>query len=128
MIIFTYANSLLILGIVWVFITLFSIPLMFFMDVKTFEGIGLTIKGLKRDFVTILISVIVALLFSLSGILLFGFGFLFTFPFWNAVIYSLYKNYYHENEGNLKQIWFIILEKFLNLSNIKNKNDGLSRI
>jgi hypothetical protein len=37
---------------------------MFFMDVKTFEGIGLTIKGLKRDFVTILISVIVALLFS----------------------------------------------------------------
>lgn len=104
MIIFTSANSLLILGIVWVFITLFSIPLMFFMDVKTFEGIGLTIKGLKRDFVTILISVIVALLFSLSGILLFGFGFLFTFPFWNAVIYSLYKNYYHENEGNLKQI------------------------
>ncbi|HPZ26032.1 MAG TPA: hypothetical protein PKV58_08920, partial [Kaistella sp.] len=79
-------------------------PLMFFMDVKTFEGIGLTIKGLKRYFVTILISVIVALLFSLSGILLFGFGFLFTFPFWNAVIYSLYKNYYHENEGNLKQI------------------------
>ena len=103
-IIFTYANALLFLGIFWIFVTLFCVPLMFFMDVKTFEGIGLTIKGLKRDFVTILISVIVALLFSLSGILLFGFGFLFTFPFWNAVIYSLYKNYYHENEGNLKQI------------------------
>ena len=95
-IIFSYANSLLILGIVWIFITIFSIPLLFFMDVKTFEGIGLTIKGLKRDFATVLICLFVGFLFSLSGIFLFGFGFLFTFPFWNAIIYALYQNYFKE--------------------------------
>ncbi|UOE40933.1 hypothetical protein MTP09_13665 [Chryseobacterium suipulveris] len=95
-IIFSYANSLLILGVVWIFITIFSIPLLFFMDVKTFEGIGLTIKGLKRDFATVLICLFVGFLFSLSGIFLFGFGFLFTFPFWNAIIYALYQNYFKE--------------------------------
>ena len=80
----------------WIFITIFSIPLLFFMDVKTFEGIGLTIKGLKRDFATVLICLFVGFLFSLSGIFLFGFGFLFTFPFWNAIIYALYQNYFKE--------------------------------
>ena len=95
-IIFSYANSLLILGVVWIFITIFSIPLLFFMDVKTFEGIGLTIKGLKRDFATVLICLFVGFLFSLSGIFLFGFGFLFTFPFWNTIIYALYQNYFKE--------------------------------
>ena len=95
-IIFTYANALLILGLVWVFITLFSIPLMFFMDVKTFEGIMLTVKGLRKNFGMILIGMVIALLFSLSGFLLFGVGFLLTFPFWNAMIYALYQHIYKE--------------------------------
>ena len=95
-IIFTYANALFLLGIVWIFITLFSIPLLFFMNVKTFEGIGLTIKVLRKNFSTCLICVLVAILFSVSGILLCGFGFLFTFPFWHAMIYTLYQNYYKE--------------------------------
>ncbi|KIA90047.1 hypothetical protein [Kaistella jeonii] len=95
-IIFTYANALLVLGLVWVFITLFSIPLMFFMDVKTFEGIILTVKGLRKNFGMILIGMLIALLFSLSGFLLFGVGFLLTFPFWNAMIYALYQHIYKE--------------------------------
>lgn len=95
-IIFTYANALLVVGLVWVFITLFSIPLMFFMDVKTFEGIMLTVKGLRKNFGIILIGMVIALLFSLSGFLLFGVGFLLTFPFWNAMIYALYQHIYKE--------------------------------
>lgn len=98
MIIFSYANSFLLLGVVWVMLTLFSIPLMFFMNVNTIEGIKLSVKGLKQDFTTILISVVVAVLFSLSGILLFGFGFLLTFPFWHAMIYTLYQQFFKENE------------------------------
>ena len=98
MIIFSYANSLPLLGIVWIVLTLFSVPLMFFMNVNTMEGIRLTFKGLKQDLTTILFSVLVAVLFSLSGILLFGFGFLFTFPFWHAVIYTLYQHIFKENE------------------------------
>ncbi len=98
LIVFSYANSLLLLGVVWIFVTLFSVPLMYFMNVNTIEGIKLTFQGLKRDFPTVLISVIVATLFSLSGLLLFGFGFLFTFPFWHAMIYSLYRHFYNEND------------------------------
>ncbi|WP_226063683.1 hypothetical protein [Kaistella polysaccharea] len=98
LIIFSYANSLLMLGAVWVIITLFSVPLMFFMNINTFEGISLTFKGLKKDFSTVLIAVIVGFLFSLSGLLLFGFGFLLTFPFWHAIIYTLYQHIFKENE------------------------------
>ncbi|OWK75060.1 hypothetical protein CBW16_06655 [Flavobacteriaceae bacterium JJC] len=96
MIIFTYANALFLLGIFWIFITLFSIPLMFFMNVKTFEGITLTIKSLRNNFVTVLVCVMIAAVFSVSGILLCGIGFLLTFPFWNAMIYTLYQNLFKE--------------------------------
>ena len=95
-IIFAYANALFFLGVAWIFITLFSIPLLFFMNVKKFEGIGLTIKVLRKNFTTCLICVLVAILFSVSGILLCGFGFLFTFPFWHAMIYALYQQFYKE--------------------------------
>lgn len=95
-IIFTYANALLVLGLVWIFVTLFSIPLMFFQSVNTFEGINLTVKGLRKNFGTVIMGVFVAMLFSFSGLLLFGFGFLFTFPFWNAMIYTLYQSIYKE--------------------------------
>lgn len=95
-IIFTYANAFVLLGLVWVMITLFSIPLLFFMEVRTFEGISLSLKGLRRNFSLALISIVVGALFSFSGLLLFGIGFLFTFPFWNAVIYALYQHIYKE--------------------------------
>lgn len=102
MVIFSYANSLLILGIVWIILTLFSVPLMFFMNVNTIEGIKLTFNALKQNFSTIIISVGIATLFSLSGILLFGLGFLLTFPFWHAMIYTLYQQFFQENESLIK--------------------------
>lgn len=95
-IIFTYANALLFLGIFWIFITLFCVPLMFFMDVKTFEGISLTFKVLRNNFSTVVPAMLVAFLFSLSGVLICGVGFLLTFPFLNAMIYTLYQHYYKE--------------------------------
>lgn len=95
-IIFTYANALLLLGIFWIFITLFSVPLMYFMSVKTFEGISLTFKVLRNNFGTVVPAILVAFLFSLTGILICGVGFLLTFPFLNAMIYALYQHYYKE--------------------------------
>ena len=53
-IIFSYANSLVVLGFVWIILTLFSVPLMFFMNVKTFEGIKLTCYALKDNFTIII--------------------------------------------------------------------------
>lgn len=98
MIIFTYANAFLFLGVVWIFITLFCVPLMYFMNVTTFRGIGLTWQILKNNFSTVFICCAVALLFALSGVILCGIGFVLTFPFLNAMIYTLYRYFYKEVE------------------------------
>jgi len=47
-------------------------------------------------FVEIMVCVIVAFLFKYLGFALFLIGGLFTFPFWNAMIYSLYKTVFSE--------------------------------
>ncbi|MBB4807296.1 hypothetical protein HNP38_002600 [Chryseobacterium defluvii] len=94
--IFMYAFQTIILAVVWVFITLFVAPLMFFMDKRIFEAISLNFKALKIYFIEILVCVIVAVFFKYIGFALFFIGGLFTFPFWNAMIYSLYKTVYSE--------------------------------
>lgn len=95
--IYLYANmAFLPLVLVWAFITIFSAPLMFFMNVTIFESIRLTIKAIKIDFFTILICCILAGIFSYFGIVFFFVGILITFPFWNAVIYSMYQKYFNE--------------------------------
>ena len=98
MIIFTYTNALFLLGIVWFLVTLFCVPLMYFMDVQIFQGIALTFKVLRRNFGVVCITVIGALLFAFSGFLLCGIGILFTFPFIHAMIYTLYQQFYTEKE------------------------------
>lgn len=97
-IIFTYANAIFLLGIVWYLLTLFCVPLMFFMDVKIFEGISLTFKVLRKNLSVILITAVVALLFGFSGVLLCGVGILLTFPFIHSMIYTLYQQFYNEVE------------------------------
>lgn len=94
-IIFGYAKILIIPAILWVFVTLFCAPLMFFMDKRIMESIQLSIKAIKLDFITVFVGVIVALLFRYIGIFTI-FGALFTFPFWNAMIYALYKKLFTE--------------------------------
>lgn len=94
--IFSYAFQTIILGIVWVFITIFVAPLMFFTDKRIFEAISLNFKALKMYFIEILVCAIVAFIFKYIGFMLFFVGGLFTFPFWNAMIYSLYKTVFSE--------------------------------
>lgn len=94
-IIYGYAKLLIIPAILWVFVTLFSAPLMFFMDKRIVETIQLSIKAIKLDFITIFVCVIVAFLFRYIGIFTFV-GAIFTFPFWNAMIYALYKRFFKE--------------------------------
>jgi hypothetical protein len=87
-----YAHVSLVLVLFWILVTLFSAPLMFFMNVSIFESIRLTIKAFKIDFFTIFTCSCLAFLFSYVGIMFFFAGILITFPFWNAVIYSMYKS------------------------------------
>ncbi len=93
-IVFSYANSLIVLGFVWIMITLFCVPLMYFRNATSFAGIRETFGVLRQDFSTPIIAAVVAILFSLSGLILFGVGFLLTFPFWHAVVFSLYRQYF----------------------------------
>jgi len=93
---YTMIAQTIILPFVWVMITLFVAPLMFFQNKTIFEGIALNWKALKLYFIEILVCVIVAFLFKYVGFTLFLVGGLFTLPFWNAIIYSLYKTIFDE--------------------------------
>ncbi|WP_426274779.1 hypothetical protein ACN9MN_10950 [Chryseobacterium sp. S-02] len=81
----------IILPFIWVLVTVFVAPLMFFDNRRSFEAISLNFKVLKSHFVEILVCVLVAFFFKYIGFAVFLIGGLFTFPFWNAMIYSLYK-------------------------------------
>ncbi|MBK1894899.1 hypothetical protein [Chryseobacterium paridis] len=94
--VYLLAAQTIILGVVWVFVTIFVAPLMFFADKRIFEAISLNFKALKMYFVEIMVCVIVAFIFKYAGFALFLVGGLFTFPFWNAIIYSLYKTVFSE--------------------------------
>lgn len=88
----------LILPVIWVCITIFVAPMMFFMNRTIFESISLNFKALKMYFLEIFVCVMVAVIFKYIGFTLFFVGGLFTFPFWNAMIYSLYKTIFSEKE------------------------------
>jgi len=98
-IIYLYTIPTIFLALIWVFITLFSAPLMFFMNKRIFETISLSIRGLRIYFIEIIVCIFIAVLFKYIGIVTF-FGMFFTFPFVNAMIYSLYKTIYVENQQN----------------------------
>lgn len=86
----------IILPVIWVCITIFVAPIMFFMNRTILESISLNFKALKMYFLEIFVCMIVTVIFRYSGFVLFFIGGLFTFPFWNAMIYSLYKVIFSE--------------------------------
>ncbi|ANF50818.1 hypothetical protein A0O34_09910 [Chryseobacterium glaciei] len=94
--IYLFTVQTIILAVAWVVITIFVAPLMFFTDKRIFEAISLNFKALKMYFLEIFVCVIVATFFKYLGFGLFLVGGLFTFPFWNAMIYALYKTVFAE--------------------------------
>ncbi|WP_294285323.1 hypothetical protein [uncultured Chryseobacterium sp.] len=94
--IYRFTFPTIILAVVWVCITLFVAPMMFFMNKTIFESLSLSFKAMKVYFLEIIVCVMVAVIFKYIGFALLFVGGLFTFPFWNAVIYSLYKTIFSE--------------------------------
>jgi hypothetical protein len=94
--VFRFTTPTIILAVAWVCITIFVAPIMFFMNKTIFESISLNFKALKMYFLEIFVCVMVAVIFKYIGFALFFVGALFTFPFWNAMIYSLYKTIFSE--------------------------------
>ncbi|MGC4130528.1 MAG: hypothetical protein QM564_13470 [Bergeyella sp.] len=96
-IIYSYTLPTLILAPLWVLITLFSAPLMFFMDKKIFETISISFKALRFYFIEIVVCMLVATIFKYFGIFTF-FGMFFTLSFSTAMIYALYQSIFTEKE------------------------------
>jgi hypothetical protein len=94
--VYRFTIPTVILAVIWVCVTLFVTPLMFFMDKRIFEAISLNIRALRMFFIEIFVCAIVAVIFKYVGFALFFVGGLLTFPFWNAMIYSLYKTIFTE--------------------------------
>ncbi|MGH1520143.1 hypothetical protein ACQ76T_21955 [Chryseobacterium sp. JK1] len=94
--IYRFTIPTVLLAVIWVAVTIFVAPLMFFTDKRIFEAISLNFKALRMYFTEIMVCIMVALLFKYLGFMLFIVGGLFTFPFWNAMIYSLYKTVFSE--------------------------------
>ncbi|QIG90048.1 hypothetical protein G6R40_10415 [Chryseobacterium sp. POL2] len=78
--------------LVWVLVSFFVSPIMFFLNQSSFKAISLGFAALKTNFILIFVCTLVAIAFSYSGLLMFGFGFLLTFPFWNAIIYACFRH------------------------------------
>ena len=97
LIIYMYALPTIILAVIWIFITLFTAPLMFFTNKRTFETILLSLKGIRLYFIEIVICMLVAVIFKYIGVLTV-FGMLFTLPFVNAMIYALYQVVFEEKQ------------------------------
>lgn len=94
--IFSFAIQTIVLGIVWILITLFVGPLMFFMNQRIFQGIALSWKALKSFFVPIVVGTLVAIAFKYFFFFTFFLA-VFTFYFPSAMIYALYKMIFKEN-------------------------------
>ena len=95
LIIYFYTLPTIILAVVWVLLTLFTAPLMFFTNRRIFETLSLSVRGLRLYFFEILVCMFVAVLFKYAGILTF-FGMFFSFSFVTTMIYALYKVIFSE--------------------------------
>ena len=84
-------NFLSIFTFIWIPMMLFVPALMFFKGFNYFQSFQISVQTFQKNFVLIFIAMIVSILFSYCGFIVFFFGIFLTFPFWNAMIYVLYK-------------------------------------
>ena len=85
-------NFLSIFTLIWIPMPLLVPALIFFKGFNYFQAFKVSVQTFQRHIVLILIAVMVAILFSYCGIIMFFVGIFLTFPFWNAIIYVLYKH------------------------------------
>lgn len=86
-----FAKLVFFLWPVWVFITLLMGPLMFLGKLNFKDAFRMNLSNVRENFGVTLVVLIFGVLLSYCGFLLCGIGLLFTFPFWNAILYVFYK-------------------------------------
>lgn len=85
-------NFLSVFTLIWIPMMLFIPALMFFKEFNYFQSFQISVRTFQQNFILIFIAMIVSILFSYCGFIMFFFGIFITFPFWNAMIYVLYKH------------------------------------
>lgn len=85
-------NFLSVFTLIWIPMMLFIPALMFFKGFNYFQSFQISVRTFQQNFILIFIAMIVSILFSYCGFIMFFFGIFITFPFWNAMIYVLYKH------------------------------------
>lgn len=84
-------NYLLIFSIIWMPMLLLVPALIFFKNYNFLQAFRISIQTFRKNILLMIVLVLVSLIISFSGFIVFFFGIFLTFPFWNAVIYVLYK-------------------------------------
>lgn len=79
------------LSLLWMAMMLFVPALVFFKNYNFFRAFKISIQVFQKNIVLLLAASLVAILISYCGVIVLFFGIFVTFPFWNAVIYVLYK-------------------------------------
>ena len=100
-----FNNSLLMiplispfLSVIWIMMALFVPALVFFKGFNFFKSFKISVQIFRENFILIFIASLVSILFSYCGFIMFFFGIFLTFPFWNAMIYVLYKHLINDFE------------------------------
>ncbi|MCG2793894.1 MAG: hypothetical protein L6262_10165 [Weeksellaceae bacterium] len=86
------SNFLSFFIFLWIPMLLLVPSLMFFKGFNYFKSFKISVSTFRQHFVLIFVACLVSILFSYCGFIMFFFGIFLTFPFWNAMIYVLYKN------------------------------------
>ncbi len=94
--VYLFTLPTLFLGVFWVLLTLFTAPLMLFAKRRLFETLSLNFTALKRFPLEIIACCLVAILFKYAGMFTI-IGAVFTYPFFTAVIYVLYRKIFYES-------------------------------
>src|SRR6218665_2293920 len=80
------------LSIFWMGMMMFVPAFAFYKKYNFFQAFRMSVQVFQKNIIVILLACLASILISYSGIIAFFFGIFLTFPFWNAVIYVLYKN------------------------------------
>lgn len=77
--------------IIWIPMLLMTPALIFFKNFTIIQAFRISTQVFRNNLLLLIMATVISILISYSGLIMFFFGIFVTFPFWNAVIYVLYK-------------------------------------
>lgn len=95
--VFSIAMPTVFLAIIWVALTIFTAPLMYFKGLRIFQTFNYNVQAWKKFFLEMLVCLSLAIFIKISALFTI-IALPFVFGFTNAMIYSLYRVVFRENK------------------------------